>query len=176
MDVLRWDVIPVSSAYAVFVAAAISWWRQLGRPSDSQQLQETPARAVGEALTTIAGGYVAFLAIVVVFHVWIAGRRGALRSAAVGGGFLAFGVAAVGVRMAVVGLGKLGGAELNYASDVDVIFVHESGPGKEAERAAGQLIRLLSEPNAEGLALRVDPALRPGGRGGALSQGLEATL
>ena|SRR6266571_3161415 len=94
MDVLRWDVIPVSSAYAVFVAAAISWWRQRGQPSDGQRLQESPARAVGGALTTVAGGYVAFLAIVLVFNVWIAGQRGALRSAAIGGGFLAFGVAA----------------------------------------------------------------------------------
>ncbi|MBI3649361.1 MAG: hypothetical protein HY240_11535 [Actinobacteria bacterium] len=84
--------------------------------------------------------------------------------------------AAGDVRLAVIGLGKLGGAELNYASDVDVIFVHERGGREGAERAAAQLIRLLSEPTAEGIALRVDPTLRPGGRGGALSRSLEATL
>jgi len=77
--------------------------------------------------------------------------------------------------LAVIGLGKLGGAELNYASDVDVVFVH--GPGvapEEAERACAALIRLLSEPTAEGIALRVDPTLRPGGRSGALSRSLGA--
>jgi glutamate-ammonia-ligase adenylyltransferase len=79
----------------------------------------------------------------------------------------------------VIALGKLGGAELNYASDVDVVFVH-SGAGSERqeakERAGAALIRLLSEPTSEGLALRVDPTLRPGGRGGPLSRSLEATL
>lgn len=79
--------------------------------------------------------------------------------------------------MAVVALGKLGGAELNYASDVDLLFVHAGGGAErqeEAERRAAELIRLLAEPTAEGIALRVDPTLRPGGRGGALSRSLEA--
>jgi glutamate-ammonia-ligase adenylyltransferase len=84
---------------------------------------------------------------------------------------------AVGEELAVVGLGKLGGGELNYASDVDVLFVHAArGPsGQErATRVAAAVIRLLSEPTAEGIALRVDPALRPGGRSGPLSRSLEA--
>ena len=79
--------------------------------------------------------------------------------------------------LAVIGLGKLGGEELNYASDVDVVFVHEGGGGERqdrAERQAAEIIRLLSEPTAEGIALRVDPTLRPGGRGGALSRSLDA--
>ncbi len=80
---------------------------------------------------------------------------------------------------AVIGLGKLGGRELNFASDVDLLFVH-GDPGPEtqgvAEEAVGRLMRLLAEPTADGLALRVDPALRPGGRAGALSRSLEATL
>jgi [glutamine synthetase] adenylyltransferase / [glutamine synthetase]-adenylyl-L-tyrosine phosphorylase len=80
------------------------------------------------------------------------------------------------LRLAVIGLGKLGGRELNYASDVDVLFVHEQGAHVAAERAAGELIRSLSEPTEEGIALRVDPTLRPGGRSGALSRSLEATL
>jgi glutamate-ammonia-ligase adenylyltransferase len=86
-------------------------------------------------------------------------------------------VMADGGELAVVGLGKLGGRELNYASDVDVLFVHrESGPANQerADRAAAATIRLLSEPTTEGIALRVDPALRPGGRGGSLSRSLEA--
>jgi glutamate-ammonia-ligase adenylyltransferase len=79
--------------------------------------------------------------------------------------------------LAVIGLGKLGGAELNYASDVDLVFVDEGG-GTEAhdrfERQVADIIRLLSEPTAEGVALRVDPTLRPGGRGGVLSRSLAA--
>jgi glutamate-ammonia-ligase adenylyltransferase len=88
-------------------------------------------------------------------------------------------VTAGDLRFAIVGLGKLGGAELNYASDVDLIFIHDAGGPdrqREAERAGAALIELLSEPTADGIALRVDPALRPGGRGGALSRGLDATL
>jgi len=78
---------------------------------------------------------------------------------------------------AVIGLGKLGGAELNYASDVDVLFVTEGGGAEghgRTERAAAEIIRLLSAPTSEGIALRVDPTLRPGGRGGALARSLAA--
>jgi glutamate-ammonia-ligase adenylyltransferase len=81
--------------------------------------------------------------------------------------------------LAVIGLGKLGGSELNYASDVDLLFLHrETGPDAQeaAERAVAALTSLLAEPTAEGLALRVDVALRPGGRAGSLSRSLEATL
>src|SRR5205085_4867436 len=76
-------------------------------------------------------------------------------------------------ELSVVGMGKLGGAELNYASDVDLIFVHR-GDGEADQRAAKRLIALLSEPTGEGIALRVDAALRPGGRAGALSRSLPA--
>jgi glutamate-ammonia-ligase adenylyltransferase len=79
--------------------------------------------------------------------------------------------------LAVVGLGKLGGQELNYSSDVDLVFVHaERGAGKQerADRSAAALIRLLSEPTVEGVALRVDPTLRPGGRSGVLSRSIDA--
>ncbi len=81
--------------------------------------------------------------------------------------------------LAVIALGKLGGAELNYASDIDLLFVHrEPGPGAQerAESAAATMIQLLAEPTADGIAFRVDPALRPGGRDGALSRSLDATL
>ena len=85
--------------------------------------------------------------------------------------------AIAGEGLAVVALGKLGGAELNYASDVDVVFVHEgSGPERQgaAERASAALIRALADPTAEGIALRVDTTLRPGGARGALSWSLDA--
>ena len=84
-----------------------------------------------------------------------------------------------GDLLAVIALGKLGGFELNYASDVDLLFVHrEPGPGSQesAEHAVAAFTAMLAEPTAEGVALRVDVALRPGGRAGALSRSLEATL
>ena len=82
-------------------------------------------------------------------------------------------------QIAVIALGKWGGRELNYSSDVDLLFVHDrSTPAdnEAAEVAAGVLLRLLSDQTADGVALRVDTALRPGGRAGALSRSLDATL
>jgi glutamate-ammonia-ligase adenylyltransferase len=76
---------------------------------------------------------------------------------------------------AVIGMGKLGGAELNYSSDVDVLFVHAGDGGEThelASRVAAQVIAVLTEPTAEGVALRVDPNLRPEGRSGPLSRSL----
>lgn len=84
-----------------------------------------------------------------------------------------------GVRLAVIGLGKLGGEELNYASDVDVVFVHDPA-GPEAQEAGSRwavaIIALLTEPTRDGVALRVDASLRPEGRAGPLSRSLASTL
>src|SRR5436309_2243826 len=80
-------------------------------------------------------------------------------------------------ELAVIGMGKLGGAELNYASDVDLLFVHrDSGPAAHdrAGRRVAAVVALLSEPTPEGVALRVDTALRPEGRSGPLSRSLES--
>jgi glutamate-ammonia-ligase adenylyltransferase len=81
--------------------------------------------------------------------------------------------------LAVIALGKWGGRELNYASDVDLLFVHtDPGPDAQAlaESAATDVVRLLADQTEGGIALRVDTALRPGGRAGALSRSREATL
>ncbi len=80
---------------------------------------------------------------------------------------------------AVVGMGKLGGRELNYASDVDVVFVHRARGGPAQDLGVGvatRLIRLLSEPTSGGVVLRVDAGLRPEGRDGPLSRSLPAML
>src|SRR5207247_4086937 len=82
-------------------------------------------------------------------------------------------IAAPAVPMAVIGMGKLGGTELNYASDVDVVFVHD-GDTAEAERAARVLLRTMTEPSADGIVFRTDADLRPEGRSGALSRALDA--
>ncbi|HWM73958.1 MAG TPA: bifunctional [glutamine synthetase] adenylyltransferase/[glutamine synthetase]-adenylyl-L-tyrosine phosphorylase [Nocardioides sp.] len=83
------------------------------------------------------------------------------------------------VRLAVIAMGKCGGRELNYVSDVDVIFVHEPVEGADdtaATRAATQLashlIRVCSDSTAEGTLWPVDAALRPEGKAGPLTRTL----
>lgn len=75
--------------------------------------------------------------------------------------------------MAVIAMGKLGGEELNYASDVDVLFVHD-GDEFAAAKAARRLIAMMSEPTAEGIVFRTDADLRPDGKAGPLSRTVTA--
>lgn len=76
---------------------------------------------------------------------------------------------------AVIAMGKLGGRELNYSSDIDLMFVAE-GDADEATRYAGDLVTALSEFTPEGQAYRVDLNLRPEGRSGALVRSLDGYL
>ncbi len=85
------------------------------------------------------------------------------------------GPAAEETRLAVIAMGKTGGRELNYISDVDVIFVAEPAAGATEERAvavatdlATRLMRVCSAATAEGALWQVDPALRPEGKAGPL--------
>jgi glutamate-ammonia-ligase adenylyltransferase len=85
------------------------------------------------------------------------------------------GAAAAQARLAVVAMGKCGGHELNYASDVDVVFVFEATSGCEEAAAlrtatslASNLMRVCSEHTAEGALWPVDAGLRPEGRSGPL--------
>ena len=80
-------------------------------------------------------------------------------------------------RLAVIAMGKCGGRELNYASDVDVIFVAEPEDGaggaegaalRTASQLAAGLIRVCSQSTAEGILFPVNPNLRPEGRNGPL--------
>ena len=74
-----------------------------------------------------------------------------------------------GVTMAVIGLGKLGGSELGYASDLDVLIVAEpADEGHAAAEAAARFVQLLSGITPEGQAFRVDLNLRPEGKDGPL--------
>lgn len=92
--------------------------------------------------------------------------------------------------LAVLGLGKLGGEELNYSSDVDLMFII-SGDGESGgehdvlgaravnlhrffSRVATDLIALLSRPTEQGIAYRVDMRLRPEGAAGSLVRTLTA--
>ncbi|MFI5047954.1 MAG: bifunctional glutamine-synthetase adenylyltransferase/deadenyltransferase, partial [Acidimicrobiia bacterium] len=75
--------------------------------------------------------------------------------------------------VAIIGMGKLGGRELNYSSDVDVLFVHD-GNRQEAERAAREVLATMSAPSPDGIVFRTDANLRPEGRSGPLTRTIES--
>ncbi len=88
--------------------------------------------------------------------------------------------------LAVIALGKLGGSELNYSSDVDLVFVHSAdgrvdGPKpctnqEFFERVVQEAVRLVAEATELGAVHRVDLRLRPHGSAGSASLSLEAML
>ncbi len=91
------------------------------------------------------------------------------------------------VRICAIGYGKLGGFELGYASDLDLVFVHDSaGERQETDalspldnqvffiRLAQRILHLLSMHSAAGRLYEVDVRLRPSGKGGMLITGIEA--
>ena len=72
-------------------------------------------------------------------------------------------------ELVVVGMGKLGGRELNVSSDVDLVFLHPEAAGAERLAApARRLIRLLDDTTEDGFVFRVDMRLRPYGNAGPL--------
>ncbi|GAB2636393.1 bifunctional [glutamine synthetase] adenylyltransferase/[glutamine synthetase]-adenylyl-L-tyrosine phosphorylase [Gordonia jinhuaensis] len=79
-----------------------------------------------------------------------------------------FGDGEMTVRLGVIAMGKSGARELNYVSDVDVIFVSEPADGTSA-RLAGEMMRVGSLAFFE-----VDAALRPEGKAGALTRTLNS--
>lgn len=87
----------------------------------------------------------------------------------------------------VLAMGKLGGRELNYSSDIDLVFVLEGGerstggtrsldPETYATRIAEVAIRCLADQGTLGPAYRVDTRLRPDGNSGPLVRTLSATV
>ena len=89
------------------------------------------------------------------------------------------------LELLVIGMGKLGGHELNFSSDIDLIFVYGgSGTttgGRKAvshqdyfDRIGREFIALLNETTADGYVFRVDMRLRPFGDSGPLSTSLGA--
>ncbi|MFG2141364.1 bifunctional [glutamine synthetase] adenylyltransferase/[glutamine synthetase]-adenylyl-L-tyrosine phosphorylase [Streptomyces sp. NPDC048650] len=86
-------------------------------------------------------------------------------------------------RLAVIAMGKCGARELNYVSDVDVIFAAEAKEGVEeakalqaATRLASRMMRLCSDVTVEGTIWPVDANLRPEGRNGPLVRTLSSHL
>ncbi|MFU8820982.1 MAG: bifunctional [glutamate--ammonia ligase]-adenylyl-L-tyrosine phosphorylase/[glutamate--ammonia-ligase] adenylyltransferase [Gammaproteobacteria bacterium] len=92
-----------------------------------------------------------------------------------------------GCSMAVIGYGKLGGLELGYGSDLDLVFVHDAsgeiqrteGPevveaGMLFARMTRRIVHLLTTPTGAGVLYEVDTRLRPSGKGGLLVTSLNA--
>ncbi|MEQ1886647.1 MAG: glutamine-synthetase adenylyltransferase [Bryobacteraceae bacterium] len=89
-----------------------------------------------------------------------------------------------GAMFTVIALGKMGGSELNYSSDIDLMFLFSengetTGPDRISnkeffQRAANQLTSLLSTYTPEGMCYRVDLRLRPEGSLGEVCIPLEA--
>lgn len=76
-----------------------------------------------------------------------------------------------GPPLIVIGMGKLGGQELNFSSDIDIILAcrdREDGDTKAATRLAQKLVQVLGEKTADGFVYRVDTRLRPFGDSGPL--------
>jgi len=91
-------------------------------------------------------------------------------------------------QVTILSLGKLGAQELNYSSDIDLMFIYahsgqtsggSTGPISNAEyfvRLAQTILRLVTEPTPEGMLFRVDLRLRPQGGEGDLAVSLPAAL
>jgi glutamate-ammonia-ligase adenylyltransferase len=91
-------------------------------------------------------------------------------------------------RCVVLAFGKLGGEELNYSSDIDLMFVYDDegatrgrrvthvGNEEFFGRVVTEVVRLLSVPTDRGQAYRIDLRLRPEGQHGPLARSLASTL
>ncbi len=91
-------------------------------------------------------------------------------------------------RCVILAFGKLGGKELNYSSDIDLMFLYDeegttaAKPGTAVgndeffAKVAGEVVRLLSAHTDRGQAYRVDLRLRPEGQRGPLARSLASTL
>ncbi len=141
---------------AAAVAAARALRRhELLRTASADLLGRLDVADVGEALTAVAAATLQ------------AGLDAAAREVAAHRGGLP-------TRLAIIAMGRLGGAELGYGSDADVLFVHEPLPGAddreatEAAAAVAELTRTLLARPAPDPPLEVDANLRPEGKSGPL--------
>jgi glutamate-ammonia-ligase adenylyltransferase len=129
--------------------------RELLRTAAADLLGMSGIEQTGEALTSVAAVTVA------------AALDAAARNVEQQGGPLP-------TRISVIAMGRLAGHEMGYASDADVMFVHEPGDGADEEAAtraahavAEELRSLLARPGPDP-ALPIDAGLRPEGRQGPL--------
>jgi glutamate-ammonia-ligase adenylyltransferase len=138
--------------FRIAVAELESWAEAgPGAPDETAPVDAVAAAVTAVAEATVTAAYTAALRQVAIEH------RGLLPT-----------------RFAVVAMGRLGGRELAYGSDADVVFVHDPVPGADPDTAARtalaiaqQMRRLLSLPGPEP-PLTLDADLRPEGRNGPL--------
>ena len=93
---------------------------------------------------------------------------------------------AVEAHLAIVAMGKLGGGELNYHSDLDIIFVYDHQGGTDGEKQisnheyfaklAQKIISILTMQTREGYVYKIDTRLRPSGNSGPLVTSLDSFL
>ena len=108
---LRAVLPPLITAYALFVAmVALAWRRRVARPAPRPHGRaDGSARAsIRRVVGTTLGGYVAFLAIVLIFHVWLAQEPSAFASAVWGGAFLSGIAVVMAGGSALIGRGRWG--------------------------------------------------------------------
>ncbi|MHB8121481.1 MAG: bifunctional [glutamate--ammonia ligase]-adenylyl-L-tyrosine phosphorylase/[glutamate--ammonia-ligase] adenylyltransferase [Desulfuromonadaceae bacterium] len=89
-------------------------------------------------------------------------------------------------NMAIIAMGKLGGGELNYHSDLDIIFVYDHQGDTDGEKQisnheyfaklAQKIISILTMQTREGYVYKIDTRLRPSGNAGPLVTSLESFL
>lgn len=77
-------------------------------------------------------------------------------------------------KIAVIGMGKFGGSELSYSSDLDLIFVTDNNANEANQTVAAGIIDFLSRNTEEGFAFRSDARLRPDGDQGPLVPTLQS--
>ncbi|WP_431806145.1 bifunctional [glutamine synthetase] adenylyltransferase/[glutamine synthetase]-adenylyl-L-tyrosine phosphorylase [Microbacterium paraoxydans] len=162
------DGVAATGEDGAVVAVRVAYRRELAAIAAFDLAQHQPEEAVpvvAAALADLAGA---------ALEAALAVARARLRSS-VGHDELA------ATRLAIIGMGKAGARELNYVSDVDVIFVagtSDEGVVSEARsidiatRLARETMRALSEIEVEPPLWEVDAALRPEGKQGALVRSL----
>ena len=187
-------VLGTSSALADFIAANPAEWRTLvGKESPDHYLETLRERLTRDGVIitghaaeqALRAGYRALLLGIAAadlghlveagleqpHYAEVAAQLTTLAEAALAAGLLVaeaeIGASAEG-SLAVIAMGKTGGRELNYVSDVDVIFVG-AGDLTVATRLAAAMMRVTGKACFE-----VDAALRPEGKAGALVRTLES--
>jgi len=102
--VLKVVLPPLAAAYAAFVVmVVVARRRPVPRPHGRDGSFGLSGRASAGVVGTVVGGYVAFLIIVIVFHVWIAGERDVLWSAVWGGALLCSVALAIWAGLSLIG-------------------------------------------------------------------------
>ncbi len=91
-------------------------------------------------------------------------------------------------EFAIFGLGKLGGEEINYSSDLDVIFVYSCDGATEPQKISGKkitnqeffsklsirILQAMNETREDGFVFKIDSRLRPGGSSGYIAQSIKS--